>query len=131
MKSQEAVSGKCSEASEAAKPSESSVPDICDLARAGVSLLIQERLLEEAIREVLASLECAPPGQQHEMPPQPERVIDRRWVKLAGTCDRKLVTVFHDERRRLRLSVSQMLDYVLWTFFDKPPRLPFNQKVLK
>ena len=58
---------------------------------------------------------------------QPQRVTDRRWEKLAGTCDYELVQLFHDERRKLRLSVSQMLDYVLWNFFDKP-RLSFQSK---
>ena len=61
------------------------------------------------------------------MPPQPERTTDRRWVKLAGTCDCELVKLFHDERRKLRLSVSQMLDYVLWNSFDKP-QLSFQSK---
>ena len=55
------------------------------------------------------------------MPPLPERNTNRRWEKLAGTCDCELIKLFHDERRKLRLSVSQMLDYVLWNFFGKPP----------
>jgi hypothetical protein len=118
---------KSSEASEAVKRSESSVPDIRDLARAVISLLMQERLLESAVKEVLDGLECTAPGQRHEMPPQPERISDRHWVKLAGTCDSELVRLFHEERRKLRLSASQMLDYVLWNFFDKP-RLSFQSK---
>jgi hypothetical protein len=125
MKKQELESGKCSDAPEAVKLSESSARDIRDLARAVVSILIQERLLETAIRDVLLGLECTTPGQHYEMPPQPERITDRRWEKLAGTCDRQLVKLFHEERRKLRLSVSQMLDYVLWNFFDKP-RLSFE-----
>jgi hypothetical protein len=127
MKKQELESGKCLEASEAVKRSESSVPDIRDLARAVISFLIQERLLESAVKEVLGSLECNPPGQSHQMPPQPERITDRRWEKLAGTCDCELVKLFHDERRKRRLSVSHMLDYVLWNFFDKP-LLSFESK---
>ncbi len=63
------------------------------------------------------------------MPPQPERITDRKWEKLAGTCDRELVKLFHEQRRELRLSVSQMLDYVLWNFFHCP-RFPSNQGML-
>lgn len=122
----EAVSsGKGSKPFEPRKHSEPSVVDIHDLARAVISLLIQEQLLESAVKEVLSSLELTPSGQQWEMPPRPERVTDRRWEKLAGTCDCELVWLFHEKRRELRLSVSQMLDYVLWSFFGRP-RLSFE-----
>jgi hypothetical protein len=109
------------------KHSEPSVIDIHDLARAVISLLIQERLLESAVQEVLGSLERTPPGLQHEMPPRPEKVTDRRWEKLAGTCDCELAKLFHERRRELRLSVSQMLDYALWNFFGQP-LLSFQSK---
>jgi hypothetical protein len=111
---------KRSKPSETGKPSESSVADIRDLARAVIALLKEEGALESAVKEVLGSLERTPLEPQHEMPPQPERVTDRRWEKLAGTCDCELVKLFHDKRRELRLSVSQMLDYVLWNFFGRP-----------
>jgi hypothetical protein len=128
MKNYEAAScGKRSKHSEARKHSEPSIVDIHDLARAVISLLIQEQLLESAVKEVLSCLECTPSTQAHEMPPQPERVTDRHWEKLAGTCDSELVRLFHEKRRELRLSVSQMLDYVLWNFFGKP-RLSFQSK---
>ncbi|MFH1115858.1 MAG: hypothetical protein V1792_18260 [Pseudomonadota bacterium] len=105
------------EYSEHGEPSEG---DVRDLARAVISLLKDDCRVQEAMREVLSSVECTRQEQQHEMPPQPERVTDRRWEKLAGTCDCELVKLFHEKRRTLRLSVSQMLDYVLWNFFDKP-----------
>jgi hypothetical protein len=90
-------------------------------------MLQQEGALESAVMEVLGNLERSPLETAHEMPPQPGRVTDRRWEKLAGTCDRELVRLFHDKRRELRLSVSQMLDYVLWNFLGKP-RLSFQSK---
>ncbi len=128
MKNYEAASfGKRSKPSEPGKHSEPSAIDIYDLARAVISLLIQEQLLESAVREVLGSLERAPLGLQHEIPPQPKRVTDRRWEKLAGTCDCELAKLFHVKRRELRLSVSQMLDYVLWNFFGRLP-LSFQSK---
>ncbi len=122
MKKQEtAGQQKRSKRSEPGKPSEASVVDVSELARAVISQLTQDGQLESAVTDVLAGLECALPGQQHEMPPLPEHNTDRRWEKLAGTCDCELVKRFHDERRKLRLSVSQMLDYVLWNFFGMPP----------
>ena len=128
MKNQEvATHGKRSKPSEHEKRSESSDTDVGDMARAVLSVLIQERLLEAAVKDVLGNLEPTPSGQAHVMPPQPERVTDRRWEKLAGTCDCELVKLFHERRRELRLSVSQMLDYALWNFFDRP-RLSFQSK---
>lgn len=128
MKNSEATSyEKHSKHSEAGKHSELSVVDIHDLARAVVSIMTEERLLESAVMEVLDSLERTPSGLQHEMPPQPERVTDRHWEKLAGTCDCELAKLFQERRRELRLSVSQMLDYVLWNFFGRP-RLSFQSK---
>jgi hypothetical protein len=118
---------KRSKPSEAGKHSEPSVIDIHDLARAVISLLIRERLLESTVREVLGRLECTPSIQAHEMPPRPDRVTDRRWGKLAGTCDCELVKLFHQQRSELRLSVSQMLDYLLWNFVGKP-KLSFQSK---
>jgi hypothetical protein len=113
--------------SEPVKPFERPVPDIPKLASAVISMLKQEGSLESAVKAVLGSLECTPVESRHEMPPQPDRLTDRRWEKLAGTCDCKLVKLFHDTRRELRLSVSQMLDYVLWNFFGKP-QLSFQSK---
>jgi hypothetical protein len=128
MKNHEAAScGKRSKPSEAEKHSEPSVIDIHDLARAVISIMTEERLLESAVKEVLGGLERIPSGHRHEMPPQPEKVTDRQWEKLAGTCDCELAKLFHEKRRELRLSVSQMLDYVLWNFFGKP-RLSFQSK---
>jgi hypothetical protein len=128
MKNHEATRyEKRSKPSEPWKHSEPSVVDIHDLARAVISILKEYRLLESAIREVLDSLERTPSGPQHEMPPQPERVTDRHWEKLAGTCDCELAKLFHEKRRELRLSASQMLDYVLWNFFGKP-LLSFQSK---
>ncbi|MGB6067648.1 MAG: hypothetical protein WBG50_22810 [Desulfomonilaceae bacterium] len=128
IKNQKAAgSGKGSKPSEGGKRSERSAIDIQDLARAVISLLMQDGLLDSSVKEVLGHLECTPFGQAHEMPPQPERVTDRRWVKLAGTCDCELVKLFHERRRELRLSVSQMLDFVLWNFFGRP-RLSFQSK---
>lgn len=113
--------------SEPVKPSEHEILDVTKLACEVISLLMEEGLLEAAVKEVLSALECTPPRQAHEMPPQADRVTDRRWEKLAGTCDCELVKLFHQQRRELRLSVSQMLDYVLWSFFGKP-RLSFQSK---
>jgi hypothetical protein len=128
MKKQETViQEKRSTRSEHEKRFEPSEVDVPHLARAVISLLTQEGQLESAVKEVLASSERTPPGQCREMSPQPERVTDRRWEKLAGTCDCQLAERFHDERRKLRLSVSQMLDYVLWNFFGKP-RLSFQSE---
>jgi hypothetical protein len=103
------------------------VADITPVACAVISVLIEEGLLEAAVKEVLSNLERNPLEIQHEIPPQPGRVTDRLWEKLAGTCDCELVKLFHDKRRELRLSVSQMLDYVLWNFFGKP-RLSFQSR---
>jgi hypothetical protein len=136
MKGQETApsgtSSKLSESSEymdsePVKPSEQPLPDLLDLARAVIALLKQDGLLGSAVKEVVGNLECTPVEPQQEKPPQPERVTDRRWEKLAGTCDCELVKLFHQQRRDLRLSVSQMLDYVLWNFFGKP-RLSFQSK---
>ena len=128
MKNQEvATRGKRSKPSEHGKRSESSDADVGDLARAVLSVLIQERLLESAVKDMLGNLRCTSSAQQPEMPPQPEHITDRRWEKLAGTCDCELVKLFHHQRRKLRLSVSQMLDYVLWNFFGRP-RLSFQSK---
>jgi hypothetical protein len=127
-----AISSKSSEPSERrrsepVKHSEQPVPNMPELASAIISFLMQDGLLESAVKEVLGSLERTPPGHRYEMPPQPERVTDRRWEKLAGTCDCELVSLFHEKRRDLRLSVSQMLDYALWNFFGRP-RLSFQSK---
>lgn len=91
--------GKHSKPSEAEKHSEPPVTDIHDLARAVISLLVQDGLFESAVKEVLNSLERRLPSQHSEMPPQPEGVTDRRWEKLAGTCDCELAKLFHVKRR--------------------------------
>jgi len=109
------------------KPSAPSVVDIPALARAVTCLLVDHGLLQSAIEDVLERLERTPSGLQYDMPPQPKRVTDRGWEKLAGTCDCELAQLFHEKRRELRLSVSQMLDYVLWNFFGRP-RLSFQSK---
>ena len=118
---------KRSAPSEGGKPSGASEPDISELARAVIALLKQKGLFESSIKELMGNLESTAPAPKHEMPPQPKRVTDRSWEKLAGTCDCQLVERFHAERRKLRLSGSQMLDYVLWNFFDKP-RLSFQSE---
>jgi hypothetical protein len=127
--------GICSKASEPSecshsehvKPSEPPDFDVPKLAQTVIVLLQQDGLLESAVKKVLGNLERTPLEPAYEMPPQPERVTDRRWEKLAGTCDCELVTLFHGKRRELRLSVSQMLDYVLWNFFERP-RLSFESE---
>lgn len=136
MKRQESagveVCSKPSEASrtrysEDAEPSELPIIGVPELAQAVASLLQQGGLLQSAIKEALGNLERNPLDSANDNPPQPDRVTDRRWEKLAGTCDCELVRLFHDKRRGLRLSVSQMLDYVLWNFFGKP-LLSFQSK---
>lgn len=126
-KQETAVHEKRSKPFEHGKRSEPSDTDVGGMTRAVLSVLIQERLLESAVKDVLGNLERTPSGHTHVMPPQPERVTDRSWEKLAGTCDCELFKLFHERRRQLRLSVSQMLDYVLWNFFDKP-RLSFQSE---
>jgi hypothetical protein len=103
--------------SERGKPSEAHPPDMRQLAYEVVDILRDEGILTTP----------QPTSEDHEprMPPQPGRITDRKWEKLAGTCDRELVRLFHEQRRDLRLSVSQMLDYVLWNFFHRP-RLSFQ-----
>jgi hypothetical protein len=93
------------------------------LANELLELLQQEGYLTSVIREVLAK--DALLDATTRMPPQPDRITDRKWEKLAGTCDCALAKLFHKQRRELRLSVSQMLDYVLWNFFHRP-RLSFQ-----
>jgi hypothetical protein len=109
------------------EPSELPIIGVPELAQAVVSLLQQGGLLQSAIKKALGNVERNPLDSAFDLPPQPDRATDRRWEKLAGTCDRELVRLFHDKRRGLRLSVSQMLDYVLWNFFGKP-RLSFQSK---
>jgi hypothetical protein len=113
--------------SEPVKLSEQPALDVPELARAVISLLLQEGTLKLAVQDVLGNLERTKLDPSCEMPPQPVRVTDRRWEKLAGTCDCELAKLFHEKRRDLRLSVSQMLDYVLWNFFGKP-QLSFQSK---
>ena len=113
--------------SEPVKHSEHEILDVTKLACEVISLLMEEGLLESAVKEVLGNLERNPLENAYDRPPQPDRITDRHWDKLAGTCDCELVKLFHDKRRELRLSVSQMLDYVLWNFFGKP-RLSFQPK---
>jgi hypothetical protein len=128
MRKQEtAVREKRSKPSEHENCSEPSDTDVGDVASAVLSVLMQKRLLESAVKHVLGNLERTPSGHAHSMPPQPERVTDRQWEKLSGTCDCELIKLFHGKRRELRLSISQMLDYVLWNFFDRP-RLSFQSK---
>jgi hypothetical protein len=70
---------------------------------------------------ILAQPQITTEDHEPRMPPQAGRITDRKWEKLAGTCDRELVRLFHEQRRELRLSVSQMLDFVVWNFFHCPP----------
>lgn len=56
-----------------------------------------------------------------DIPPKPERVKDRKWKKLAGTIDEELYKLFQEKRNELGLSVSAMLDLVVWNAFGKPP----------
>jgi hypothetical protein len=113
--------------SESVKPSEQPVLDIPQLACAVISILKEQGSLESAVQDVLGNLERTKLDPACEMLPQPVRATDRRWEKLAGTCDCELVKLFHEKRRELRLSASQMLDYVLWNFLGKP-RLSFQSK---
>jgi hypothetical protein len=99
---------------------EAAPPDVRRLAYEVVGILRDEGILTHP----------QPTSEDHEprMPPQPERITDMKWEKLAGTCDRELVKMFHEHRRALRLSVSGMLDYVLWNYFHCP-RLPFQSGI--
>jgi hypothetical protein len=93
--------------------SEDPPPEVRQLAYEVVAILRDEGILTHP--------QLTTEDHEPRMPPQPGRITDRKWEKLAGTCDRELVRLFHEQRRELRLSVSQMLDFVLWNFFHCPP----------
>lgn len=96
----------------------------------------QEKL--EKIQDQLAELTAANQerAQLGEVPPMPvvddaspskkEYTVDRE--RLTGTVDPVLFELFHEERRARGVTVSRMLDIVLWQRFDKP-KLSFEIKL--
>ncbi len=88
----------------------------------------QERL--EGIQDQLNNLVDAQQKQREfgEVPPLPtvndasaskkEHVVERE--RITGTVDPVLFDLFHKERKARGVTVSRMLDIVLWKYYGKP-----------
>jgi len=55
-----------------------------------------------------------------DIPPAPINLKDRKWTRLSGTVDSELFKCFEEERQRLQVSTSRMLDIVLWRALGRP-----------
>lgn len=96
----------------------------------------QEKL--EQIQDQLAELMAANEKQTHfeEVPPMPvidasspskkEYTVERE--RVTGTVDPILFELFHQERRSRGVTVSRMLDIILWQRYEKP-KLSFEIKL--
>ena len=96
----------------------------------------QERL--EEIQDQLAQLTAASRRQEEfgDVPPMPtvdqtsaskkEYTVDRE--RITATVDPVLFELFHQERRARGVTVSRMLDILLWQRYEKP-KLSFEIKV--
>jgi len=97
-----------------------------------------ERVKEDLrafVKEQISSTSAKPAfkSQTHELeePPLPTRekggrkhVVMRE--KLSGTADKTLMEMFEQERTRRGMTVSRMIDMVLWHYFGRP-KLSFEQ----
>jgi hypothetical protein len=86
-------------------------------------------LIREKIRTVMQSQRIT--SDLREVPPSPEKILRaergrgrpgnaRGRVKLAGTVDVELERLFREECTRRGMSVSRLLDTVIWHYFGKP-----------
>ena len=72
-------------------------------------------------------------GDLDELPPPPPKEGQRYTFnrqKLGGTVDSELYDLFRDECDRRGLTVSRLLDAVLWHYFGKP-KLSFQRETSK
>jgi len=92
---------------------------------------IIDQKLPQTLKE-LPALESAS-GQPLEAPPRPATIPGTRKhviprVKLQGTCDRALFQLFEEDRRQRGYNISQMIDFILYNFYNKP-KLGFRSNI--
>ena len=82
---------------------------------------IQDKLAEllQAVKHRESNWETPPiPVIDQTDPSKKKHVVERE--RVIGTVDRSLFELFHDERQARGVTVSRMLDIVLWKYFGKP-----------
>lgn len=90
------------------------------------------KLIRTEVASALSSVQTFPNvPMEADTPPEPIRkeggrafVVQR--VKIAGTTDPVLLELFENERKQRKISVSRMIDTVLWNYFRKP-KLSFER----
>jgi hypothetical protein len=88
------------------------------------------KLIQTTVRKEIQTVRKLQTDQK--IPPEPtkkesSRAFIVKRAKIAGTTDQVLLDLFNQERKKLRLSASRMLDVVLWNYFNKP-KLSFEDQ---
>jgi hypothetical protein len=99
-----------------------------DQIEAVITSLIDEKIARALERDKpTASAQLAAP---EVLPPPRPKKGDRRAkpkrAKLEGTCDKVLFDLFEDDRKTRKLSVPQMIDFILFNYYGKP-KLSFQE----
>jgi hypothetical protein len=79
--------------------------------------LLAEEVADIIVERGLLAQSDIPPD---DIPPAPVNLKDRKWKRLSGTLDSELYQRFEEERGRRRVSISRMLDIVLWRGLGRP-----------
>ena len=54
----------------------------------------------------------------------PGRKLNRDFERLSVAVDKYLLTLFEEEKRKLRIPASRLLDSILWNHYGRPPIKP-------
>jgi len=88
---------------------------------------IASKIIDQKLPQTLKNLPTLEHPSNHALDPPPrpatipgtrKHVIPR--VKLQGTCDKMLFELFEEDRRRRGYNISQMIDFILYNFYNKP-----------
>jgi hypothetical protein len=88
---------------------------------------IASKIIDQKLTQTLKNLpELGPVSEQPlEPPPRPATIPGTRRhvvprVKLQGTCDKALFKHFEADRNRRGYNISQMIDFILYNFYNQP-----------
>jgi hypothetical protein len=86
------------------------------------------RRIKEVLADDVTLIKTPDPSDTRDLtpPPRPRTMQGTRKhlvkrEKLQGTCDKALFNLFEEDRNERGYNVSQMIDFILYNFYGKPP----------
>lgn len=88
---------------------------------------IASKIIDRKLPQTLKNLPTLEAVHAHALqpPPRPPTIPGTRKhliprVKLQGTCDKALFEFFEEDRHRRGYNISQMIDFILHNFYNRP-----------